>query len=44
MLSTIVKVHSTLYRALPADGVLKRYLGPWIPPIAYTLYDKIRRR
>ncbi|MBI4597653.1 MAG: 2OG-Fe(II) oxygenase [Candidatus Omnitrophica bacterium] len=34
--------HSTLYRVLPTDGFIRRYVSPWVPPIAYALIDKAR--
>jgi len=39
----VTRRHSTLYRALPTDSRLRRYVGAFIPPIAYTLFDKLRR-
>ena len=36
------KRHSTLYRMRPSDGFVRRYLSPWVPPIAYMAYDKLR--
>jgi hypothetical protein len=38
------KVHSTLFRSLPTDTVFQRYVSPFIPPIAYKLFDKVRGR
>ena len=38
------KGHSTLYRRLPTDSLFARYVAPFLPPVAYTLFDKIRRR
>lgn len=38
------KAHSTLYQRLPTDSRLRAVFSLIIPPLAYRLYDRIRRQ